>query len=43
MCMKIHTSVEQESHRFYDELRRNVYITPKSYLDAIYMYKSSLA
>jgi dynein heavy chain len=30
------------STRFYEELRRKVYITPKSYLDGINMYITSL-
>lgn len=30
------------STRFYEELRRKVYITPKSYLDGINMYISQL-
>lgn len=30
------------SHQFYDELRRKVYTTPKSYLDGIYLYKDKL-
>ena len=43
MFMKVHKSVEQMSERFYDELRRKVYITPKSYLDGINLYLSQLA
>ena len=42
MCMKIHTSVEDASDRFYDELRRRVYTTPKSYLDLISLYMNVL-
>lgn len=42
MCMKIHTSVEESSHRFWDELRRRVYTTPKSYLDLINLYVNVL-
>ena len=38
----VHKSVEDMSARFYEELRRKVYITPKSYLDGINMYISSL-
>jgi len=41
--MKVHKSVEEMSVRFYDELRRKVYITPKSYLDGINLYLSQLA
>jgi dynein heavy chain, axonemal len=35
---KVHKSVEEMSIRFYEELRRKVYITPKSYLDGINLY-----
>jgi len=42
MCMKIHTSVEEASENFYDELRRRVYTTPKSYLDLISLYLNML-
>lgn len=42
MCMVIHTSVEEESERFFGELRRRVYTTPKSYLDLINLYLSTL-
>lgn len=38
MCMYTHISVEAMAKRFYDELRRKVYITPKSYLDGINLY-----
>jgi dynein heavy chain len=43
MCMIIHTSVEDISNKFWDELRRRVYTTPKSYLDLIKLYISKLA
>ena len=43
MCMLIHTSVEESADRFYDELRRRVYTTPKSYLDLISLYLNTLA
>jgi dynein heavy chain, axonemal len=42
MCMKIHTSVEEASERYWDELRRRVYTTPKSYLDLINLYVNVL-
>ena len=42
MCMLIHTTVEEASDRFYDELRRRVYTTPKSYLDLISLYINTL-
>jgi dynein heavy chain len=41
--MLIHTSVEKQSERFWDELRRRVYTTPKSYLDLIKLYINTLA
>mmetsp|Transcript_34320 Transcript_34320/g.25396 ORF Transcript_34320/g.25396 Transcript_34320/m.25396 type:complete len:173 (-) Transcript_34320:2731-3249(-) len=42
MCMSIHTSVEEQSTNFYNELRRMVYTTPKSYLDLINLYLNTL-
>lgn len=42
MCMIIHTSVEDASDKFYAELRRRVYTTPKSYLDLISLYLNTL-
>ena len=42
MCMKIHTSVEEQSEAFFAQLRRRVYTTPKSYLDLISLYMSIL-
>ena len=38
----VHISVEKCSDRFYDELRRRVYTTPKSYLDLISLYLNKL-
>jgi len=38
MCTVIHQSVETSSDRFWEELRRKFYISPKSYLDLIEMY-----
>lgn len=35
MFCSVHLSVQDMSEKFYDELRRRVYITPKSYLDGI--------
>ena len=40
--MIIHTSVEDVSDQFYNELRRRVYTTPKSYLDLISLYLNTL-
>lgn len=42
MFMKVHKSVEDFSETFYNELRRRVYITPKSYLDGINLFLSQL-
>jgi dynein heavy chain len=42
MCMKIHTTVEHMSTIFFKKFRRKVYTTPKSYLDLISLYVSSL-
>lgn len=38
----IHSSVENLAERFYLELRRKTYITPKSFLDCIILYKQLL-
>lgn len=38
MCVHIHKSVEDMSARFYAELKRRFYTTPKSYLDLINLY-----
>ena len=38
----VHMSVEKCSEKFYDELRRRVYTTPKSYLDLISLYLNTL-
>ena len=43
MFTRVHKSVENMSSQFYEELRRKVYITPKSYLGGINMYLASLA
>jgi len=42
MCMRIHTSVELMSDKFFASLRRRVYTTPKSYLDLISLYMKVL-
>jgi dynein heavy chain len=42
MFTTVHKSVEVISKSFYEEMRRRVYITPKSYLDGIAMYLKSL-
>ena len=38
MCAKIHKSVEDMADVFLKSLKRNVYTTPKSYLDLIALY-----
>lgn len=38
----VHKDIEGECETFYNELRRKVYITPKSYLDGINLYLSTL-
>ena len=38
----VHVSVENTSEKFYEELRRRVYTTPKSYLDLISLYLNTL-
>lgn len=42
MFTVVHKSVEVEAETYYEELRRRVYITPKSYLDGITLYLSKL-
>lgn len=42
MCTIVHTSVENVSEKFWNELRRRVYTTPKSYLDLISLYLNKL-
>ena len=42
-CVDIHMSITEANSRFYKELRRKYYITPKSYLDLINMYIQLLA
>ena len=42
MCPFIHGSVEKWSDKFFDELRRKFYISPKSYLDMIALYTTLL-
>ena len=43
MCVDIHMSVTETSDRFFQELRRKFYTTPKSYLDLINLYIGLLA
>lgn len=43
MFTEVHKSVEDASLSYFEELRRKVYVTPKSYLDGINMYLLQLA
>lgn len=43
MCGVVHTSIKIFAERFYEELVRKVYTTPKSYLDLINSFTSKLA
>ena len=38
----MHKSVEQAADKFFNELRRKTYVTPKSYLDGVQLYLKSL-
>lgn len=38
----LHMSVREESEAFYDELRRNNYVTPTSYLALVKVFLSEL-
>lgn len=42
MCGFVHRSIESFSVKFYNELRRKIYTTPKSYLDLINLYMGML-
>ena len=42
ICVKVHTSINETGEKFFNELRRKTYTTPKSYLDLIGMYSSKL-
>ena len=42
LCVEIHSTVGQFSDRFFSELQRKVYTTPKSYLDLINLYLTML-
>lgn len=43
LCVEFQESTEEACERFYGELRRRVYTTPKSYLDLINLYLTMLA
>ena len=42
MCERVHSSIENISQQFYNQLKRKIYITPKSYLDMIKLYIKQL-
>ena len=42
MCGFVHRSIDSASTRFFEQLRRRIYTTPKSYLDLINLYMSML-
>lgn len=42
MCGVVHTSIKVFADKFYEELVRRVYTTPKSYLDLINSYTAKL-
>ena len=42
MFPKIHSSIQDLSKQFFDEQKRRVYITPKTFLDALSMFKETL-
>jgi len=42
MFVEVHTSVEEAASRYFMELRRQVYVTPKSFLDFISLYMNLL-
>ena len=42
LCVNVHNSVKDHAGRYFAELRRRYYITPKSYLDLIASYSSTL-
>ena len=42
-CGFVHTSIAKYAAKFFEELRRMVYTTPKSYLDLIGLYTNKVA
>jgi hypothetical protein len=36
---KIHHGVDKLTHKFFQEQKRHVYITPKSFLDALSLFR----
>ena len=43
MCVYMHLSVEDISHKFIDQLKRYVYVTPTSYLELLNTFRSVMA
>jgi len=43
LCVEFQESMEEACERFFGELRRRVYTTPKSYLDGIHFFLAMLA
>ena len=43
MCVELHQSVAAFGERFFTQLQRKIYTTPKSYLDLINLYSTMLA
>lgn len=39
MFPKVHRSVEELAKQFFDDQKRHVYITPKTYLDALSLFR----
>lgn len=42
LCVEVHQSVAQTAERFYQEVRRRYYVTPKSFIDLIQLYRTLL-
>lgn len=42
MFPKVHRSVENLAAQFFEEQKRRVYVTPKTYLDALGLFKDLL-
>lgn len=42
LCQMLHTSVQELSKTFYQEMKRPTYITPASYLDHLSSFKTLL-
>ncbi|XP_076764569.1 dynein heavy chain at 16F [Xylocopa sonorina] len=42
ICVLIHESVEEVTHRFFQEMRRRYYTTPSSYLELLKLFQTTL-